>query len=124
MQAGFPDNGLTAATRTLPNSSLLRVVRMRGVELQGGSHHILLDTGIVALFPRLIAASHRSPFDAPLATTGSRRWDAMPGGGLAASTDVLFLGPSGAGKSSTAAAISEPLAPVARSASMHVLPSF
>ncbi|HEV7446143.1 MAG TPA: ATPase domain-containing protein, partial [Steroidobacteraceae bacterium] len=80
----------------------LRVVKMRGVKFQGGWHDFLLDTGLVEVFPRLIAADHHRPFDAPLATTGSAQLDAMLGGGLAVGTNMLLLGPSGAGKTTTA----------------------
>jgi len=80
----------------------LRVVKMRGVKFQGGWHDFLLDTGVVEVFPRLIAADHHSKFDDPLASTGSEQLDAMLGGGLAAGTNMLLLGPSGAGKTTTA----------------------
>jgi circadian clock protein KaiC len=80
----------------------LRVVKMRGVKFQGGWHDFLLDTGLVEVFPRLIAADHHVDFDAPLATTGSDQLDAMLGGGVAVGTNMLLLGPSGAGKTTTA----------------------
>jgi len=80
----------------------LRVVKMRGVKFQGGWHDVMLDTGRLEVFPRLIAASHHTPFDEPLATTGSAQLDEMLGGGLAAGTNMLLLGPSGAGKTTTA----------------------
>jgi len=80
----------------------LRVVKMRGVKFQGGWHDFMLDTGVVEVFPRLVAADHKTPFDTPLASTGSAQLDAMLGGGVAAGTNVLLLGPSGAGKTTTA----------------------
>lgn len=80
----------------------LRVVKMRGVKFQGGWHDFQLDTGVVEVFPRLIAADHHTQFDDPVASTGSPQLDAMLGGGLAVGTNMLLLGPSGAGKTTTA----------------------
>jgi circadian clock protein KaiC len=80
----------------------LRVIKMRGLKFQGGWHDFMLDTGVVQVFPRLIAADHRTDFEAPLASTGTPQLDEMLGGGLAAGTNMLLLGPSGAGKTTTA----------------------
>jgi circadian clock protein KaiC len=80
----------------------LRVVKMRGLKFEGGWHDFLVDTGVLEVFPRLIAARHHTAFDTPLASTGLDSLDAMLGGGLAAGTSVLLLGPSGAGKTTTA----------------------
>ena len=44
-------------------SRRLRVVKMRGQKFQGGLHDFILDTGRVAVFPRLVASRHRSPVD-------------------------------------------------------------
>jgi circadian clock protein KaiC len=80
----------------------LRVVKMRGIKFEGGWHDFLVDTGIVEVFPRLIAARHHTDFAALPASTGLEPLDAMLGGGLTAGTNVLLLGPSGAGKTTTA----------------------
>jgi circadian clock protein KaiC len=80
----------------------LRVVKMRGVKYRGGYHDFVIDTGGVAVFPRLIAAEHHSTFVERLVSTGLGPLDAMLGGGLATGTNALFNGPSGVGKTSTA----------------------
>src|SRR4051812_35093274 len=76
----------------------LRVVKMRGIRFEGGWHDFLVDTGVLKVFPRLIAAQHHKPFDSPLVSTGIEQLDSMLGGGLTAGTNMLLLGPSGAGK--------------------------
>ena len=80
----------------------LRVMKMRGMKFQGGCHDFLLDTGRIAVFPRLVAARHRASFDPTPATTGSPEFDEMLGGGLVPGTSTLLLGPSGVGKTTTA----------------------
>ncbi|UZK64955.1 ATPase domain-containing protein [Sphingomonas sp. M1-B02] len=80
----------------------LRVVKMRGVKYRGGFHDFTIETGGVAVFPRLIAAEHHTNFTEHLVSTGVERLDQMLGGGLATGTNALFNGPSGVGKTSTA----------------------
>jgi circadian clock protein KaiC len=80
----------------------LRVVKMRGIKFEGGWHDFLVDTGVLEVFPRLIAARHHRPFDSPPQSTGIEQLDSMLGGGLTAGTNMLLLGPSGAGKTTTA----------------------
>ena len=80
----------------------LRVVKMRGVRYRGGYHDFVIETGGVAVFPRLIAAEHHAEFGDVLLSTGLTQLDEMLGGGLATGTNALFSGPSGVGKTSTA----------------------
>ncbi|MEG3179410.1 ATPase domain-containing protein [Sphingomonas sp. LT1P40] len=80
----------------------LRVVKLRGVKYRGGFHDFIIETGGVAVFPRLIAAEHHTDFCEELVSTGVAHFDQMLGGGLSAGTNVLFNGPSGVGKTSTA----------------------
>ncbi len=80
----------------------LRVVKMRGVKYVGGFHDFAIQTGGVAVFPRLIAADHHSDFVGDLVTTGIPRLDEMLGGGIAPGTNTLLSGPSGVGKTTTA----------------------
>lgn len=80
----------------------LRVVKMRGVKYRGGFHDFEIETGGVAVFPRLVAAEHHRPFTGDLVSTGIPRMDEMLGGGLSPGTNTLLSGPSGVGKTSTA----------------------
>lgn len=80
----------------------LRVVKMRGVKYRGGFHDFAIETGGVAVFPRLIAADHHQAFSDALVSTGVPELDQMLGGGVAAGTNTLLNGPSGVGKTTTA----------------------
>ncbi|RYF33228.1 MAG: circadian clock protein KaiC [Comamonadaceae bacterium] len=80
----------------------LRIVKMRGVKYRGGEHDLNLDTGGIQVFPRLIAAEHRSEFEIESVGTGTVAFDALLGGGLARGSNTLFIGPSGVGKTTTA----------------------
>jgi len=87
-----------------PERRRLRVLKMRGIKFRGGEHDFVLDTGGIAVFPRLVAAEHRMHQHARVMDTGIPKLDALMGGGLACGSNVLFCGPSGAGKTTTAVA--------------------
>nr|WP_295665626.1 ATPase domain-containing protein [Sphingomonas sp.] len=80
----------------------LRVVKMRGVKYRGGFHDFAIETGGVAVFPRLIAAEHHRTFSETLVSTGVDQLDQMLGGGVSPGTNTLLNGPSGVGKTTTA----------------------
>lgn len=80
----------------------LRVVKMRGQKFQGGKHDFIVDTGRVAVFPRLVASQHRAEVSHEVVTSGTPALDAMLGGGLVRGTSTLLIGPSGVGKTTTA----------------------
>ena len=91
---GCGDGGEDPADRALPaaleqaiqqfgtESRRLRVVKMRGQKFQGGLHDFILDTGRVAVFPRLVASRHRSPVDHDQVGTGSIELDLMDLSGI------------------------------------------
>jgi circadian clock protein KaiC len=83
----------------------LRVIKMRGVRVQGGFHDFLITTGGLRVFPRLVAAESRVDGAHGAATTGIAKLDALLGGGLDRGTSTLFVGPAGAGKSAIATSI-------------------
>jgi circadian clock protein KaiC len=80
----------------------LRIAKMRGIKFRDGYHDFVLETGGLRVFPRLVAAGHKSDFNMTLKPTGSRELDQMLGGGLAVGSNILMSGPSGVGKSTTA----------------------
>ena len=80
----------------------LRVIKMRGVKYAGGAHDTKLDTGGMAVYPRLVAAQHRRDFEMHRVSTGSKQFDKLLGGGLVPGTNTMFTGPSGIGKTTTA----------------------
>lgn len=80
----------------------LRIVKMRGVRYRGGEHDVLLDTGGLQVYPRLIAGEHHSSFEPANVSTGTHAFDLLLGGGLARGSNTLFMGPSGVGKTTTA----------------------
>ena len=81
----------------------LRVVKLRGSRYRGGYHDFNIETGGIAVYPRLIAAEHRVEFTREAVTSGVHELDALLGGGLDRGTSTLILGPAGSGKSSIAA---------------------
>ena len=87
-----------------PERRRLRVIKMRGIRFHGGEHDFNLDTGGLSVFPRLVAAEHRLPFDGSLVSTGTGELDKLLGGGLARGSNTLFSGPSGVGKTTSAIA--------------------
>jgi circadian clock protein KaiC len=80
----------------------LRVVKMRGIKYRGGFHDFAIETGGVAVFPRLVANEHHSEFGDALVSTGVAELDEMLGGGISPGTNTLLTGPSGVGKTTTA----------------------
>lgn len=87
-----------------PERRRLRVVKMRGIRFRGGEHDFNLETGGLAVFPRLVAAEHRNSMETSMVSTGTPALDALLGGGLARGSNTLFSGPSGVGKTTTAVA--------------------
>ena len=87
-----------------PERRRLRVIKMRGIRFRGGEHDFSLDTGGIAVFPRLVAAEHRQQNVETTVSTGTAGLDQLLGGGLARGSNVLFSGPSGVGKTTTAIA--------------------
>jgi circadian clock protein KaiC len=80
----------------------LNVVKMRGVRFRGGHHDYTIETGGLAVYPRLVVSEHRAELLPAPVGTGIAELDALLGGGLVPGTSTLIMGPTGTGKTSTA----------------------
>jgi len=76
-----------------------RVVKYRGIKFRGGYHDMTLTTGGANVFPRLVAAEHRTIFKRGRSTSGIAELDQLLGGGVDQGSSTLVLGPAGTGKS-------------------------
>ena len=77
----------------------LRVLKYRGQKYRGGFHDFTISTGGINVFPRLVAAEHRSSFQRTQLSTGLKEFDSLIGGGIDSGSSTLILGPAGTGKS-------------------------
>ncbi len=78
----------------------LRITKMRGRKYQGGYHDFNIAHGRTDVFPRLVAADHKTDFPRGQLKSGLPEIDRLLGGGVELGTSVLLLGPAGVGKSS------------------------
>ena len=77
----------------------VRVVKYRGQKYRGGFHDFTILEDGVHVFPRLVAAEHRSRFVRTQLKSGINEMDALLGGGIETGSSTLILGPAGTGKS-------------------------
>ncbi|WP_027684431.1 ATPase domain-containing protein [Rhizobium leguminosarum] len=77
----------------------LRVIKYRGQAFRGGYHDFIIQTGGVKVFPRLVAAEHRSSYARDQISCNIAELDLLLGGGLERGSSTLILGPAGTGKS-------------------------
>jgi circadian clock protein KaiC len=77
----------------------LRVTKLRGSDYRSGNHDFVIVAGGLQVFPRLVAAEHRSDFGIATMSTGVLQLDQLLGGGLDRGASTLLLGPAGTGKS-------------------------
>ena len=80
----------------------MHVVKLRGSKFRGGYHDFVLETGGIRVFPRLIAAEHKTAFPPAVISCGIPALDELVGGGLDRGTSTLLMGPAGCGKSTVA----------------------
>ena len=86
-----------------PERRRLRVIKMRGMQFDGGYHDYVLRKGGLVLYPRLEPGEEEGSYTGPAqAQSGVPELDALLGGGLDKGTSTLLIGPSGSGKSSMA----------------------
>jgi len=80
----------------------LQVQKLRGVDFVAGYHDMAIRRGGIAVYPRLIAADHRSAFTGEPVGSGITELDALMGGGPRRGTSTLITGPAGSGKTTMA----------------------
>jgi circadian clock protein KaiC len=81
----------------------LRVIKYRGVKFRGGYHDYVIERGGLRVFPRLVAAEHRTRSPRRKFASEIPELDALIGGGLDEGTSTLVVGAAGTGKSTLAA---------------------
>jgi circadian clock protein KaiC len=80
----------------------VQVSKLRGRSYREGYHDFVIRRGGLDVFPRLVAAEHRTTVARETIQSGLAPLDALLGGGLAKGSGTLVLGPAGTGKSSLA----------------------
>jgi circadian clock protein KaiC len=76
----------------------MRVVKMRGINFQSGSHDFNIETGGIAVFPRLGAPEIKSTFQPGTLKSNLDDLEKLLGG-LDHGTSTILTGPAGIGKS-------------------------
>src|SRR6201996_2267594 len=61
----------------------LRVIKCRGQHFRGGYHDFMIMEGGIAVYPRLVAAEHRTGYTGHTIASGIKELDALLGGGIA-----------------------------------------
>jgi circadian clock protein KaiC len=79
----------------------LRVVKMRGVKFQSGSHDFNIETGGIVVFPRLTGEDAEKSFQPGVLVSESSQLEELLGG-LDYGTSTILIGPAGIGKSTMA----------------------
>jgi circadian clock protein KaiC len=96
-------HGVMVMTKTSPEYGVsrrqVRVQKIRGVKFREGNHDLLMETGGLIVFPRLVASEHHKRFDREVTSSGIKSLDLLLGGGLDRGTSTIFMGPAGTGKS-------------------------
>jgi len=77
----------------------MRVIKYRGQRFRGGFHDLVIKTGGVVVFPRLVSAEHKSNFSRESLPSNSKQLNELLGGGIERGSSTLVLGPAGTGKS-------------------------
>jgi circadian clock protein KaiC len=77
----------------------MRVIKYRGQNFRGGYHDMIIKTGGVEVFPRLVSGEHRTDFERETLKSHSAELNTLLGGGVERGSSTLVLGPAGTGKS-------------------------
>ncbi len=84
----------------------LQVAKLRGRAFREGFHDFTIEHGGLRVFPRLVAAEHRTAPTRESISSGIEALDALLGGGVTRATSTLIIGAAGTGKSSLASQFS------------------
>lgn len=77
----------------------MKIVKYRGQKYRGGFHDFTIAENGIHVFPRLVAAEHRSNYARTQVSSGIAELDDLLGGGIESGSSTLILGPAGTGKS-------------------------
>ena len=80
----------------------LQLVKVRGLNFRDGYHDFNIITGGIVVYPRLVAADHRTVVRQEQIPSGLLQLDTMVGGGVDRGTSTVIMGPAGCGKSALA----------------------
>jgi circadian clock protein KaiC len=98
----------------------LSVTKYRGSAFRGGQHDYVIRRGGLVVFPRLVAAEHRTKTSRERLPTGLAELDKLVGGGLERGTSTVIQGAAGTGKSTIAALVAAAAAARGEHATMFV----
>jgi len=85
-----------------PARRRMQVQKLRGVDFIAGYHDLVIKSGGLAIFPRLIASEHHLDFTSEPTPSGVAELDALLYGGPLRGTCTLITGPAGTGKTTIA----------------------
>ena len=77
----------------------LQLVKVRGLNFKDGYHDFNIVTGGIVVYPRLVAAEHRTIGAWEQVPSGVQELDDMLGAGIDRGTSTVIMGPAGSGKS-------------------------
>jgi circadian clock protein KaiC len=78
----------------------VEIVKMRGRPFHEGRHDLVITTGGIQVFPRIVLPAYDPDNTGEVDSTGVTRLDDLLGGGLDRGTATLLVGAAGTGKSS------------------------
>lgn len=80
----------------------IQIKKYRGHKYRGGYHDFTIETGGIAIYPRIVPSEHDRIGTKVQLKCGIDSVDLLLGGGIEEGTSVLVLGPAGVGKSTLA----------------------
>lgn len=84
------------------NRRRMQIRKLRGAWYREGFHDYTIHTGGISVYPRLVAAEHRTGHPDKSVDSGIQELDDLLGGGIDCGTSTLMTGPAGCGKSTIA----------------------